>query len=272
MRFMLVGIMSIGGRLRRNGLPIATALTLCVGAATAARGAPYDFNAYEVTSFRDGVNSLHRADKLLEGDFTVGNSATQETPVVNFESNDRQRLQFPGALPFAVDQPKDSQNLAMNITGEVDIPEPGVWSLGVNSNGGFRLTIDGQSMHRKGIGAGGDRIAPFTFEEAGTYALDLTYYQHARNAKLELFDSEGRFHRFHARGADWHLLGDSGDGGLALADDSAVTPPADPPSNDNVGPDLELAAVPEPSGLILVSIAAPWLLRRRRRNYDVSDP
>ena len=272
MRFMLVGAMAIGGHLRRNCVPLAAALILCAGATNSARGTPCDFNTYEMVSSRDGVNGLHRADKLLAGDFTCGSSATQETPVVNFESNDRERMQFPGALPFAVDAPGDHQNFAMNITGQVEIPEAGVWSFGVNSAGGFRLEIDGQSMRRNGLGATRDRITPFTFQQAGTYALDLTYYQHARNAKLELFASEGRFHRFHARGADWHLVGDSGDGGLALADNGAVTAPADTDPSGNVGSDLELAAVHEPSGLIFVSVAVPWLLRRRRRNHDVNDP
>jgi hypothetical protein len=250
-----------------RGRRVLAAVLFCAAALMCAQTQAGEFTTYEVLSAKDAINGLPRAQKLLEGEFSAGASTTQQTPVVNFQSTDeRRRLGFPGALPFPVDPPGDHLNLAMNITADVDIPTAGTWSFGVNSVGGFRLSIDGNSMQRNGLGAG-DKIAPFTFDQAGTYALDLTYYQHGTGGQLELFDAEGRFHRFRARGASWNLVGAANTGGLSLsALSDAVTPL--PPDLGNVSPfdaAPDISAVPEPAGLAMLSIAAPWLLRRQRR-------
>ena len=79
-------------------------------------------------------------------------------------------------------------------------PSSGQLDLGVKSNGGFHLQVGDESMQRKAFHGGSTRVVPFSFEQAGTYAVDLTYYERAPRATLELFASEGRFHRFGARG------------------------------------------------------------------------
>jgi hypothetical protein len=250
------------GRARR-----LAAASLCVLLAGSARAATGGFAATQDVSGGPAIYNLARADDLHGGSIPSSRSATGDYSVVNFKAPDEStRVHFGDTSPFLVAEPPHDHNFAMHITGEVEIPSAGEWSFGVKSNGGFLLQIGDKSMERKASSGDATKISPMNFEEAGTYSVDLTYFEHARRASLELFASEGKFHRFHARGADFELVGDTVDGGLGVAD------ALDPGAGDPVGPSditspgqVTPAMVPEPAGMILIGVAAPWILTRRSR-------
>jgi len=243
------------------------AAALCALLAGTAHAATGGFAVSQEVSGGPAINSFARADDLHAGSIPSSKSATGSFSVVNFKTpGEPTRVHFGDASPFLVAEPPHDHNFAMHISGEVEIPTAGEWSFGVKSNGGFLLQIGDKSMERKAPSEGQTKIAPMDFEEAGIYSVDLTYYEHARRASLELFDSEGKFHRFHARGADFELVGDTVDDGLSVPD------ALDPGASDPVGPSditspcqVTPAAVPEPGGMMLIGVAAPWILTRRWR-------
>jgi hypothetical protein len=75
-----------------------------------------------------------------------------------------------------------------------------------------------------------------TFDQAGIYPVSLTYFGRAGSPKLELYDSPGKFHRIHARGADFQLVGDAADGGLPLAGGPSSGAGSPGPMIDNSAP------------------------------------
>jgi hypothetical protein len=270
MRSATMKFCRVFGLFRTRAARLAAMMILCASATLPARGSTGEFATSECVAANNGMSNLARADDLLAGSMSSKSSRTGECSVINFkDANEAGRMYFPGALPFPVSEPHNDHNFAMHITGDVEIPQAGNWTFGVKSNGGFHLQIGDDSMQRKASHGGATRVVPFSFEQAGTYALDLTYYERAPRATLELFASEGGFHRFRARGADWHLVGDSADGGLCLEGDST------PPSSDSGAPGISSpsdtttitsdASVPEPSGLMVCLVALPWLLSRRWR-------
>jgi hypothetical protein len=268
---MRTTIMKFSGalsHLRRRGARLVAASLLCATASLSARASNGVFQASENVAADQGVSNLERANSVLEGRMASSSARTAEYSDINFkDANESGRMYFPGALPFPVSEPHDNHNFAMHITGDVEIPEAGNWTFGVKSNGGFHLQIGDESMQRNASHGGATRIVPFSFDQAGTYSVDLTYYERAPRATLELFASEGRFHRFGAKGADWHLVGDSADGGLALIADpnspvSADNDPSTPTDGNSLTPNN---SVPEPGGLMVCAVVMPWLLGRRWR-------
>lgn len=256
-------------RLHRPIGRLAIAAT-CAMLANFARGATAGFTVTQDVASGITINSLARADDLHAGIIASSQSSTGDYSVVNFRApNESTRLHFANAAPFPVAEPRHDHNFAMHVTGEVDISKAGAYSFGVKSNGGFLLQIGGESMHRNASSGSSTKIEPMNFAQAGTYSLDLTYYEHAPNASLELFASEGRFQRFHARGADFQLVGDSAAGGLefAAAIDSfpSAGNTADPSDVASPGQVTSDASVPEPDGMLLSLVAVPWVLTRRWR-------
>lgn len=268
--FNVSGVFS---RMRTRMGRLAAAVMLCGAATVATRGATPGFSVSESVSAGEGMNSLRRAGDLLAGRVASESSQTGNYAVINFKTpHENGRMHFPGWLPFPVAEPRNDHNFAMHITGEVEIPEAGEWTFGVRSNGGFHLQIGADSIQRTAFRGGSNTFSTLDFQEAGTFPVDLTYYEHAARATLELFASPGRFHRFASHGADWHLVGDSADGGLSIMAESALVPAV---GGDSLGTpdvsspgDITVTAsdtVPEPGSLLIAGVAAPWLLGRRWR-------
>ncbi len=253
---------------------MAAAAALCASTAIAARASTGTFTTSEYVSAGQGTSSLARADNLFGNSAACKATTTTDSEFVNFKTTGEPgRMHFPGWTPFPVAEPHKDHNFAMHISGQVEIPQAGAWTFGVKSNGGFHLQIGDESMQRKASSGSSNKITPMIFEQAGTYSVDLTYYEKASRATLELFASKGRFSRFGAHGADWHLVGDTADGGLALTDDSTPLPSAesDPSTTADDAPSTGVTSaandtsVPEPGGFMMALAAAPWLLGRRWR-------
>jgi hypothetical protein len=200
----------------------------CAMLANAALGATSGFTVTQNVSGGAAINSLARADNLHAGIIASSSSSTGDYSVVNFRAPDEStRLHFADAADFPIAEPRHDHNFAMHVSGEVDIPRAGEYSFGVTGNGGFALNVGGETMHRYASSGGSTKIETMDFTSAGTYSVDLTYYEHAGHASLELFASEGKYRRFHARGADFQLVGDSANGGLGFAASLDSAPSSD---------------------------------------------
>lgn len=242
-------------------------------ATTPAHASEGDFTVSECVSSQTPLRDFLIADDVMTGSAAAGTATTGNCSVVNFKDADEPgKMHFPGTTPFPTGDTQGTHNFVMNINGEVEIPEAGTWSFGVKSNGGFQLDIGTNSIEHNAYRGASNKITSITFEQPGTYSCDLTYFEHARAATLELFASEGKYRRFGADGAEWHLVGDAADGGLSLQDtNSAVTSSGNDSSSGNDAPPNPTvspadSAVPEPGGALLALVLTPWLLGRRWRS------
>ncbi len=110
---------------------------------------------------------------------------------------------------FAPPYNGDGTNYAVRFTGYVYAPSPGKRYFGVNSDDGFSLWIDGQLVGEYASPRGPattnvvqNRTAgtmTFDFPAAGTYFLQLDYYENAGGEEIEFFQTN-------ATGGDMRLI------------------------------------------------------------------
>ncbi|NQU24917.1 MAG: lamin tail domain-containing protein, partial [Candidatus Nealsonbacteria bacterium] len=185
------------------------------------------FAVYNYTANTD-VGNLDIAQSVLDNPAMQIGSWSENRDVINYWNSDGHgrylsgEVDFPGLTGVA-------DNFVLKATGFVAIPSAGQWSFGVNSDDGFRLTIPGVTTSAVGnsnTAAGsdtisfynprgnGDTLGAFSFPTAGTYPLELVYYERGGGASVELFAAQGSYTSFDT-GA-FRLVGDTAAGGLAV--------------------------------------------------------
>lgn len=119
-------------------------------------------------------------------------------------------------------------NFALEATGLLTIPTAGLWSFGVNSDDGFRLTLErnGQVLTSSYDGGRGpsDTIQVFNVAEPGQWNIRLVYFEQGGGSEVELFAAPGNHPAFD--GGVFRLVGDTANGGLAVGSVLADTPGA----------------------------------------------
>jgi hypothetical protein len=127
-------------------------------------------------------------------------------------------------------------NYVVQATGTIHIDTAGAtWTLGVNSDDGFRLAVSNAStgaavafsgayvtgtvtngaLQYDAARTSNDSLGVITFPAAGDYNLDLLYYQGSGTAEVELYAAQGAFTAWNST-ATWRLVGDTANGGLAV--------------------------------------------------------
>ncbi len=113
----------------------------------------------------------------------------------------------------------DINDFVLEAEGAIIIPSAGNWSFGVNSDDGFSLDITGHgqnfSMSHPQPRGPADTIQAFNFPQAGVYDVRLVFYERGGGAGCELFAAQGNISSFNP--SDFKLVGDTANGGLALA-------------------------------------------------------
>lgn len=244
---------------------VSFALAIAAASAVAAAAPlPAEFEVTGVVASAVAINSIPKADALLAGTIAGAAPISGTSSTINFDDPEDpgKGFHFGGKVPFLINTAANDTNFAIDARGNVTIPSAGVWTFGVNSDDGFSLQVATFSFHRGGIRLPANTIRSFTFDHAGDYAIDLMYYQHMGHAEVELFASPGKFHRFHQKGADFQLVGDTANGGLALAAAPGTTPMPEVGSADPI-------SAPEPTGSTGFVISFGAVLARRRRCLSV---
>ncbi len=154
------------------------------------------------SSISGSIGNLAMADAILSDPAMQSWCSTETAATINyFNTGGRGRfiydVTFPGATIGAVES-----NYVLKANGRVSIPTAGYWMFGVNSDDGFRLSINGASfVAASGTGTaivGGalqfdgtrgtaDSIGVAYFAAPGEYELNLVYFQGASSAAVELF-------------------------------------------------------------------------------------
>jgi hypothetical protein len=168
----------------------------------------------------NGFFELDKAERAIANPANQSWRASAVTPTVNFLNTTY------GSPHFGDDMTFPGMTIGSNVdyfvvqaTAQVDIPEAGDWTFGVNSDDGFGLTLTGfGSTYRMSFpttrGAG-DTLATFNIAQAGAYDLRLVFFEVAVGSEVELFAAQGAYAHW-ADTTAWRLIGDSAGGGLAV--------------------------------------------------------
>ena len=131
-------------------------------------------------------------------------------------------------FPSAATPPALDHNFAVHVEGSIQIASAGTYTFDVTSGDGFQLSIGtqtftgsssgttyGSTMTYSSTRTTADSLGVTTFAAAGTYPIDLYYFDGATDApRLELSAAAGSYTSFNS--SSFHLIGDTTDGGLGV--------------------------------------------------------
>ncbi|MBE0537256.1 MAG: lamin tail domain-containing protein, partial [Phycisphaerae bacterium] len=178
-----------------NGFEPGSATTVALTSASEEIG----FDALYVQS-NSSFDAIQAATVLLNNPSGgVGDAVEAVHEVINLYQTGSEGIFVPSqpfAPPFNVGDPS---NFAVRFTGYVYASSPGVRYFGVNSDDGFALWIDGQLVGEYASPRGpattdvnGNRTAgtmTFNFPAAGTYFLQLDFFENGGGEEIEFFQT-----------------------------------------------------------------------------------
>lgn len=163
---------------------------------------------------RTTVGHLDTAENVLNSPTLQGEEVSVTSPVINFFDTGGTG-NYGGDAPFpGMSIGQNAEDFVVEVTGNVVIPESGVWTFGVNSDDGFSLEIAGQTISFPTPRAPADTMGLVSVSNPGTYPMRLLFYERGGGAGLEFFAARGRFSSFSA--GDFQLVGDVQKGGLEV--------------------------------------------------------
>ena len=172
------------------------------------------FFTVQYYEMKSGVNSISQAEEMVaDPSFWISSSGfpvTEQYSVINMHGTG-DAGNFTNDLPFPNQTiGSDVNEFVVTVETAIYIPSAGIYSFGVGSDDGFRLTITG---HEQGYGIeftglrGFDTtVGAFNFPSSGHYNLNLMMFERTGGATLELSCAEGSFSSFDA--SAFKLLGD----------------------------------------------------------------
>lgn len=186
----------------------------------------------DVYSSPTSIYNFSRAQTTMSGtpDYQV------VSDVIDFRDDKDRGGHFDTNYSFGVDS---LDTFALHATTSLNIKTPGVYTFGTNSDDGVRLSIDGLTIiDNVDLHDNEDDFYTYTFSSAGTYALDLIFYENYGGASIELFTALGQHDTFDEEA--FALIGSAD--GLST-----------------------IAPVPEPSTMILFGAGLAGLMSISRR-------
>lgn len=174
---------------------------------------------FEVTLYKANVaiGDISVAESVITTPSMQTSATTEIAPVINY-------LDTAGGAHYADDLPFPSMvigssldDYALEATATVTLDQAGEWTFGVNSDDGFRLTLQrgatSFSMEHATPRGAQDTLQTFTITDPGEYQLRLTYYERGGGAEVEMFAAAGTHTVW---GTQFKLIGDTANGGLPV--------------------------------------------------------
>ncbi len=157
-------------------------------------GAPNDANTALGTFLVRNIAAIPAVDftgmdvfkEALADPAQVDQEVTVTAGLINFRDNADGH--FDDNAPFPVYGEEGSHDdFGIHVTGTLTINEPGLRSLGVNSDDGFQLLIDGETAIEFLDPRGSDDTIGAVDLSEGTHTLELFFYERGGGAQVELF-------------------------------------------------------------------------------------
>lgn len=192
------------------------------------------------------IGDLAAAEALMSGT-GVQSTTTGYYGIIDFKDSTSgatehftNNLAFPGGQGSG-GNPDNRNNYALEATTNIWITEAGTYTFGFNHDDGGKLTINGIDVITDDVLSDlHDKFGQITFSQPGFYPLRYLFFEQGGGSGMELFASKGSHTSFGSAGAAFRLLGDVGNGGIAVF-------------------------IPEPSSFALFGIAAATMIAGRRR-------
>jgi len=113
---------------------------------------------------------------------------------------------------------QDTDDFVIDARATLTISSAGEWTFLVNSDDGFRLSLDNGtdtfSIEYPGVRAPNDTLGVFNVTTPGEYDLRLIMFDRGAGAEVELWAAQGNHALWNA--TDFHLVGDTAGGGLCV--------------------------------------------------------
>ncbi|MFK7890107.1 MAG: galactose oxidase-like domain-containing protein [Granulosicoccus sp.] len=181
----------IGSRLRKSvGWCSAHlfSLTLILGLIVGTKAVAQDHSyAVEFVDARTEVTSLAQSINLLDNPGTLART-TRFTDTLNFAEGGAQG-EFHGDLVFPY-----GDFFAVRARRNINVIDAGTYTLGVNSDDGVRLAVDGTVIINDDVLRAPENSFASLFLSAGAHSIEVVYFENWGGASLELFAASGTHH------------------------------------------------------------------------------
>jgi hypothetical protein len=172
---------------------------------------------FDVTYYKTNVDleDLSTALNVIATPSLQTNVVQTREQVINYLGNGS-GANFGNDIAFATQEVGDDiNNFAIQATSTITIPTAGNWTFGVNSDDGFRLTLNRNGTNYisefPGLRGPADTLTTFNLP-AGTYSATLVMFERGGGASVELFAAAGTHTAFNS---NFDLVGDVTNGGIA---------------------------------------------------------
>ncbi|MFV2065890.1 MAG: CotH kinase family protein [Pirellulales bacterium] len=145
------------------------------------------------------LNNLADADALLGGQGVAPDVTVTDVPSINYLESTGDG-HFDGNAPFPGG---GGNNFAIRATTQLFIDQAGLFTFGVNTDDGLRLTIDGEDVIVDDTIHGSQDSFGTMFLEAGAHDLELVTFDRTGSSGIELFMAPGEHDSFDT---DFRLL------------------------------------------------------------------
>jgi len=168
------------------------------------------------SSMTGTIGNLATAQSIVDNPANQSWVRTETAPVINYLNKGSSGHFTSDRTVPGMTIGTEVDNYVIRATGVVHIPSAGAWTFGVNSDDGFRLTVGAQSFQYDGGRGASDSLRTYTFTAAGDYDLELLHFQGTGDSEVEVFAVQGSYTSWSGT-ANWRLVGDTPNGGLAIA-------------------------------------------------------
>jgi hypothetical protein len=217
------------------------------------RGAVGTWGVREIKAYSGGIanGNLVNADRIARAYASVPGANTivaeYQTPVINLRdpeaagpTNAGVTGTFAGDAPFGTNTGTGDDNIVVVAKCAVQIPTTGAYTFGFRGDDGARLRIIGRQF-TGATAVGGGNVASPVFQgdaiyfpgsstdsatlgvvsslPAGTYNLELVYFENNNTSSIEVFAAPGSKSSIDGT---FKLVGDTANGGLALVADPDI--------------------------------------------------
>lgn len=159
------------------------------------------------------ISTLANAEALLAGSGVAAQTSGYYATINFWDSGTQGR--FSPSVPFPLDTASIDLDFAVEATGTVFLPEPGVYTFGIDEDDGAKVAVNGVDVVvDDGPHSSRTKTGTFTATAAGFYPIRFVYYQRSGDAHGELFAAKGSYGGWDA-GA-FRLIGDVANGGLQV--------------------------------------------------------